>query len=72
MILVLMLTWRDGRSLLHHKTRDEAMDVSSFVEALLIAPPTRVEGTAVLLTSEDGMVTNALLHKHKHQEVVPP
>jgi len=70
MILVLMLTWRDGRALLHHKTRAEAMDLSSFLDALFIAPPTRVEGTAVFLTSEDGIVPNALLHNLKHNKVL--
>ena len=70
MILTLMLTWRDGRSLLHHKTRDEAMNLGSFLEALFIAPPTRVEGTAVFLTSEDGIVPNAMLHNLKHNKVL--
>jgi KUP system potassium uptake protein len=70
MILVLMLTWRDGRALLHHKTRNEAIDLSSFLEALFIAPPTRVDGTAVFLTSEDGIVPNALLHNLKHNKVL--
>jgi KUP system potassium uptake protein len=64
LILVLMLT------LLHHKTRDEAINLSSFLEALFIAPPTRVEGTAVFLTSEDGIVPNAMLHNLKHNKVL--
>jgi len=70
MILVLMLTWRDGRALLHHKTRNEAMDLSSFLSALFLAPPTRVEGIAVFLTSEDGIVPNAMLHNLKHNKVL--
>jgi len=70
LILTLMLTWRDGRSLLHHKTRDESMDLTSFLSALFIAPPTRVEGTAVFLTSEDGIVPNAMLHNLKHNKVL--
>ena len=70
MILILMLTWRDGRSLLHHKMRDEAIDLHSFLDALFIAPPTRVEGTAVFLTTEDDIVPNALLHNLKHNKVL--
>jgi len=70
LILTLMLTWRDGRSLLHHKTRDEAMDLSSFLSAVVLAPPTRVDGTAVFLTSEDGIVPNAMLHNLKHNKVL--
>jgi KUP system potassium uptake protein len=70
MILVLMLTWRDGRALLHRKSLNEAMELSSFLDALLIAPPNRVEGTAVFLTSEDGIVPNAMLHNLKHNKVL--
>ena len=70
MILILMLTWRDGRQLLHHKTRDEAMDLRSFLDALFTAPPTRVEGTAVFLTTEDDIVPNAMLHNLKHNKVL--
>jgi KUP system potassium uptake protein len=70
MILILMLTWRDGRRLLHHKTRDEAMDLRSFLEALFIGPPTRVEGTAVFLTTENDIVPNAMLHNLKHNKVL--
>ncbi len=70
MILILMLTWRDGRALLHHKTRDEAMDLRSFLDALFIAPPTRVEGTAVFLTTENDIVPNAMLHNLKHNKVL--
>ena len=70
MILILMLTWRDGRQLLHHKTRDEAMDLRAFLEALFIGPPTRVEGTAVFLTTENDIVPNAMLHNLKHNKVL--
>ena len=70
MILILMLTWRDGRSLLHHKTRDESLDLSSFLDSLFTAPPTRVDGTAVFLTTEDDIVPNAMLHNLKHNKVL--
>ena len=70
MILVLMLTWRDGRALLHRKSLNEAMELSSLLDALFIAPPNRVEGTAVFLTSEDGIVPNAMLHNLKHNKVL--
>jgi len=70
MILILMLTWRDGRQLLHLKTRDEALDLRSFLDALFIGPPTRVEGTAVFLTTENDIVPNAMLHNLKHNKVL--
>jgi KUP system potassium uptake protein len=37
---------------------------------VFVSPPTRVEGTAVFLTSEQGTVPNALLHNLKHNKVL--
>jgi len=69
-ILVLMLTWRDGRDILNEKRKEEAMDLSSFLEAVFVSPPTRVDGTAVFLTSGKGSVPNAMLHNLKHNKVL--
>jgi KUP system potassium uptake protein len=46
------------------------MDLPSFLEAVFINPPTRVEGTAVFLTAAVGTVPNALLHNLKHNKVL--
>ena len=69
-IFTLMLTWKDGRRLLNHKLMDDAIDLSSFLEAVFISPPARVDGTAVSLTAEVGTVPNALLHNLKHNKVL--
>jgi KUP system potassium uptake protein len=69
-ILTLMLTWRDGREILYEKRAEEALDLKSFLEAVFMAPPTRVEGTAVFLTSGQGAVPNAMLHNLKHNKVL--
>ena len=69
-IFALMATWKDGRRLLNTKMRDDALDLPSFLEAVFISPPVRVEGTAVFLTSEMGSVPNALLHNLKHNKVL--
>jgi KUP system potassium uptake protein len=69
-IFVLMMTWKQGRKLLHDKTKQEGIDLSSFLEAVFVSPPLRVEGTAVFLTSEQGTVPNALLHNLKHNKVL--
>jgi KUP system potassium uptake protein len=69
-ILMLMLTWRDGRAILYEKRQEEAMDLSSFLEAVFVSPPTRVDGTAVFLTSGKGTVPNAMLHNLKHNKVL--
>ncbi|NMM13897.1 MAG: potassium transporter Kup [Rhodoferax sp.] len=69
-VFVLMLTWKDGRRLLNVKLRADAIDLNSFLEAVFISPPVRVEGTAVFLTAEPGTVPNALLHNLKHNKVL--
>ncbi len=69
-IFALMQTWKDGRNLLNDKLRSEALDLKSFLEAVFISPPVRVEGTAVFLTGTTGTVPNALLHNLKHNKVL--
>lgn len=69
-IFVLMTTWREGRELLNSKLRADAIDLPSFLEAVFISPPARVEGTAVFLTAETGTVPKALLHNLKHNKVL--
>ena len=69
-ILTFMLTWRDGRELLNEKHRADALDLKSFLDAVFIAPPARVEGTAVFLTTDTGVVPNAMLHNLKHNKVL--
>ncbi len=69
-IMMLMLTWRDGRALLSEKRKEDALDLTSFLEAVFLSPPTRVEGTAVFLTSGKGAVPNAMLHNLKHNKVL--
>jgi len=69
-IFVLMMTWKDGRTLLNASLRADAIALKDFLEAVFISPPVRVEGTAVFLTSDPGTVPNALLHNLKHNKVL--
>jgi KUP system potassium uptake protein len=69
-IMMFMLTWRDGRAILYEKRKEDALDLSSFLDAVFLSPPTRVEGTAVFLTSGKGAVPNAMLHNLKHNKVL--
>jgi KUP system potassium uptake protein len=69
-IMMLMLTWRDGRGILYEKRKEDALDLTSFLDAVFLSPPTRVEGTAVFLTSGKGAVPNAMLHNLKHNKVL--
>jgi KUP system potassium uptake protein len=70
LIFTLMMTWKQGRALLARKQQAEAMDLPSFLDAVFVAPPHRVEGTAVFLTLDIGTVPNALLHNLKHNKVL--
>ena len=64
------MTWKEGRRLLNSKLRADAIDLRDFLTAVFISPPTRVDGTAVFLTAEPGLVPNALLHNLKHNKVL--
>ena len=50
--------------------RSDAIDLAGFLESVFLSPPTRVEGTAVFLSSEQGVTPNALLHNLKHNKVL--
>jgi KUP system potassium uptake protein len=69
-VFMLMLTWKEGRKLLSDKLREDSLDLPSFLGAIFVSPPARVEGTAVFLTAEMGTVPNALLHNLKHNKVL--
>ena len=69
-VFMLMITWKQGRSLLNDKLRADAIDLKDFLESVFLSPPTRVDGTAVFLTAEPGAVPNALLHNLKHNKVL--
>jgi KUP system potassium uptake protein len=65
-----MTTWKRGRQLLNEKMRVDAIDLPSFLDAVFVSPPLRVEGTAVFMTAEPGIVPNAMLHYLKHNKVL--
>ena len=69
-VFTLMMTWKQGRQILNEKMRVDAIDLPSFLSAVFVSPPARVEGTAVFLTAEPGTVPNALLHNLKHNKVL--
>ena len=69
-IFTLMVTWKEGRHILNSKLRVDAIELPSFLDAVFVSPPARVEGTAVFLTAAPGTVPNALLHNLKHNKVL--
>jgi KUP system potassium uptake protein len=69
-IFALMTTWKSGRQILHHKLREQSLELEPFLNSVFDSPPARVEGSAVFLTAEIGSVPNALLHNLKHNKVL--
>ncbi len=69
-VFTFMMTWKQGRNILNEKMRIDAIELPSFLDAVFVSPPARVEGTAVFLTAEPGIVPNALLHNLKHNKVL--
>ena len=66
----MMRTWRRGQALLRAEVRKDGARLEDFVTSLLGAPPHRVGGTAVFLTSDSSVVPNALLHNLRHNQVL--
>ena len=69
-LYAVMATWKEGRNILNEKLQEDAIDLPSFLDAVFVSPPVRVEGTAVFLTAGPGTVPNALLHNLKHNKVL--
>lgn len=69
-IFSLMTTWKHGRNLLSEKLREGELPLQGFVESLEMAPPQRVEGTAIFMTGSCDSVPHALLHNLKHNKIL--
>jgi len=70
MVFLLMSTWKRGGQLLTERTSGEAIELESFIDALLISMPIRVLGTSVFMTSNNNRVPNAMLHNLMHNKVL--
>jgi KUP system potassium uptake protein len=71
LLMVAMTAWKRGRELLSDTLRADMLPMDGFVEALAVdANLQRVDRTAVFLSSESGVVPQALLHNMKHNLVL--
>jgi KUP system potassium uptake protein len=68
-LMIVMLTWRRGVSILGADARSHA-DLHSVVQALEKKPPIRVSGTAVFLTATPDAAPTSLLHNLKHNHML--
>jgi KUP system potassium uptake protein len=69
-IIVTMLTWLRGRSLLAEKLRRDSVELEGLLETLERRPPTRVAGAAVFLQTDPVYAPSALMHNLKHNRVL--
>ncbi|MGY1425643.1 potassium transporter Kup [Lysobacter sp. A289] len=69
-LFTLLRTWRRGRQLLREEIQKGGIQLDSFLPGLMLAPPVRVPGTAVFLTTDPGVVPHALMHNLKHNKVL--
>jgi KUP system potassium uptake protein len=67
---LLLITWYQGRQLLRIRAREEGIELKGFIDALMINPPHRVEGTAIFLTAHVDYLPVSFLHNLKHNHVL--
>ncbi|MBL8311055.1 MAG: potassium transporter Kup [Burkholderiales bacterium] len=68
-VLVFMTTWKRGRNLMAEQRRQTALPLAPMIEALA-RDATRVQGTAVFMTSAPDEMPAAMLHNLKHNKVL--
>jgi KUP system potassium uptake protein len=69
-MVLLILTWRRGTSLLAQKTRRSEVPLEVLLGSFEKKPPHIVPGTAVFLTSHPEFAPTALLHNLKHNKIL--
>jgi KUP system potassium uptake protein len=69
-MVLIILTWRRGTTLLINKTRRTEVPLDTLFRNLEKHPPHIVPGTAVFLTSDPAFSPTALLHNLKHNKVL--
>lgn len=69
-ILVAMITWRDGRALLARHYEMMRMPVDVFLNDLAKYSPQRTAGTAVFMSINPTGIPHTLLHHLKHNEAL--
>jgi len=69
-VLVVMFTWRQGRSLLSQAMLAKALPLDTFIALLRAQKPYRVPGTAMVMTANRDIAPPVLLHHLKHNQVL--
>ncbi|APV50335.1 potassium transporter Kup [Betaproteobacteria bacterium GR16-43] len=66
----LLITWRRGKHIMAVRLAEQGIPLKPFLDSLRASPPTKVEGTAIFMTSNTTSVPHALLHNLKHNRVL--
>jgi KUP system potassium uptake protein len=69
-IFTLMIVWRRGRRVVSERLRSVQPPLEAFVAELEAKPPQRVAGTAVFMTSNEGVIPPSLVHHVRHNQVL--
>jgi KUP system potassium uptake protein len=69
-LILAMLTWRRGTTLLSEKAQRQEVSLKDLVTRLDAKPPARVPGTAIFLTGDPQGAPTALLHNLKHNKII--
>jgi KUP system potassium uptake protein len=69
-IVILIVTWRRGTTLLAGKTRRTEVPLEALIKSLEKKAPHVVPGTAIFLTSDPESAPTALMHNLKHNKVL--
>jgi KUP system potassium uptake protein len=69
-VFTIMTTWKRGRDALGAFMREATLPLTLFMDDLNAAPPHRVKGTAVFMTSNPDGAPPVLLHHLKHNKVL--
>lgn len=69
-VVLMMLTWRRGRSLIAESQKRHAIPLNSFLETLFSASPKRIKGTAVFLRGINDGAPAALVQNLSHNKVL--
>jgi KUP system potassium uptake protein len=69
-LFTVMMTWKRGRELVFENLQKHAIPLDDFLQSLFVAPPERVDGTAIFLRGESDGVPHALLHNLSHNKVL--
>jgi KUP system potassium uptake protein len=68
-VLVFMTTWKRGRNLMAQQRKETALPLAPMIAALS-RDATRVQGTAVFMTSTPDEMPAAMLHNLKHNKIL--